>query len=272
MPGLNGTNEMKLQYGTAQNLNSRVALHKLFSTNKLGWGNWVFQNYRLKPNQSILELGCGNAGMWKDNMEKIPRGTRLVLSDLSSGMLDAAKAATISLDFVEYKVIDAQEIPFDDNTFDIVIANHMLYHVPDIEMALSEIKRILRHDGSFHATTIGKDNFREIVDILHGFDERIDFAQNSITTAFGLETGGEKLYKFFDSVKIARYEDSLHITQAQPLIGYVLSLQGIGNVNDIISGENIARFTQYINEIFARNPYIDVVKDAGIFMAAKPKK
>jgi ubiquinone/menaquinone biosynthesis C-methylase UbiE len=65
MSGINDTNEMKKQYGTDQNLNSRILLHRLFSTNKQGWGNWVFENYRLKPGLSILELGCGNAGIWK---------------------------------------------------------------------------------------------------------------------------------------------------------------------------------------------------------------
>jgi SAM-dependent methyltransferase len=270
MSGINDTNEMKKQYGTDQNLNSRILLHRLFSTNKQGWRNWVFQNYELKPGLSVLELGCGNAGIWKSNAEKIPHSTRLVLSDFSPGMLDAAKANTDAINSAEYRVIDAREIPFDTGAFDIVIANHMLYHVPDIDKALSEISRILKPDGTFYATTLGKNNFREIIDLLYNFDDRIDFAQDSVTEAFGLETGGKKLGVYFNTVRIKKYPDSLHITQARPLVDYILSSQGIGNVADIISGDTIARFTQYINDLFIKKPFIDVQKDAGIFIAADP--
>lgn len=137
----------------------------------------------------------------------------------------------------EYAIIDAQSIPFDENTFDVVIANHMLYHVPDIDKALTEISRVLKPDGFFYATTVGNNNMKEIADILHDYDPAIDFAMNSITSAFGLESGELQLSKHFKSVKLLRYEDSLHITESKPLVDYILSSQGIGNVNEIIVGE-----------------------------------
>ncbi len=57
---------------------------------------------------------------------------------------------------VQFKEIDAQSIPFEDETFDAVIANHMLYHVPDRPKAIAEIKRVLKPGGRLIATTIGK--------------------------------------------------------------------------------------------------------------------
>lgn len=233
----------------------------------------VFQNYQLKPNLSILELGCGNGGIWKENASQIPIGTKLTLSDFSKGMLEAAKSNTAELDFApKYAVIDAQSIPFSDSLFDIVIANHMLYHVPDINMALKEIARVLKPGGIFYATTIGKDNFKELISLLHDFDAEIDFAQDAITKAFGLESGKDLLSPYFNAVASERYEDSLHVTESKPLIEYVLSSQGIGNINEIIVGQKIEQFKRYIEDMLMKDGYIDIQKDAGMFISRFPQK
>jgi len=267
MSNINTTNEVREQYKTDKNLNARAALHALYSTNKQGWSNWVVEQYDIKPGMRILELGCGNGYMWSGRT--LPDGVTLVLSDFSEGMLAAAKANTAGLPHVEYRVIDAQDIPFGDGEFDIVIANHMLYHMPDVDKALAETARVLKPGGKLYSTTLGEGNFKEMMALLAGFDTRIDFAQNTITDAFGLETGGAKLSKHFSSSEVHRYGDSLHITEAQPMIDYILSLQGIGNVCDIITGDEVDRFAAYVNEVFDKNGFFDVKKDAGIFISTK---
>ena len=218
----------------------------------MGWAKWVFQNYKLKSNQTILELGCGNGSMWSAYADNIPEGIRLILSDFSNGMLESAKRNTSNMSYIEYKVIDAQYIPYDNKTCDIIIANHMLYHVADIDKALKEISRVIKPNGIFYSTTIGENNLKEIIEILHNFNHAIDFARESITKMFGLETGKKKLEKYFNKVELLRYEDSLHITDPQPLIDYILSSQGIGNVNDIITDENVFVFSDYIKSLFPK--------------------
>lgn len=269
MSKYNNTIEMLQQYGTASNLNIRIALHQLYSTNKTGWSNWVFQQYCIQPNMTVLELGCGGGMIWKQHASEIPSGVQLILSDFSEGMLASAKENTSSLDSVRYEQIDAQNIPYDDHTVDRIIANHMLYHVPDVQRAIHEIARVLKPSGIFYATTIGEKNFKELIDLLHAYDPKIDFAQGSIVEAFGLETGLEKLSPFFESVQVQRYIDHLHITEPQPLIDYVLSSAGIGNVNNIICGERVAAFSEYIEHIFEQQGYIDIHKEAGIFICTK---
>jgi ubiquinone/menaquinone biosynthesis C-methylase UbiE len=258
----------KNQYHTAENINTRVLLHQLYSTNKQGFANWIFEHYALQPNQRILELGCGSGGIWKNR--SIPDGVQMILSDFSEGMLEAAKKNLKGFGFIEYQVIDAQEIPYDDDTFDIVIANHMLYHVPDIKKALSEIARVLKPDGTFYASTVGLHNMEDLTALLSGFDPCIDFALHSIAQAFGLETGKNQLDEFFCTVDLDRYEDSLHITEADPLADYVLSSQSIGNVNEIISGDRVKNFQDYLTNMLAQKGYIDIKKDAGLFTSYHP--
>lgn len=80
----------------------------------------------------VLELGCGTGDMWKNRESLIKSCSKLILSDLSEGMVDTTKANVGIYDNVEYPVLDIQNIPFEDETFDVVIANMMLYHVLDI--------------------------------------------------------------------------------------------------------------------------------------------
>ena len=76
---------------------------------------------------------------------------KLVLSDFSAGMVKVSKENCRHHDNVEYQVIDIQDIPFGDETFDIVIANMMLYHVPDLHRALTEVRRVLKRVENFIA-------------------------------------------------------------------------------------------------------------------------
>ena len=245
-------------------------LHHLFSTNKHGWSHWSFEQYVLKTGQTVLELGCGNGGTWAANVDRIPQGIEVTLSDISAGMLDAAKANTSALQNAQYRVIDAQEIPFADASFDVVIANHMLYHVPRVDKALEEIARVLKPGGTLYATTIGNGNFNELARILEAFDSRIDWAatMKAITDAFGLESGAAMLAQYFGGVETRRHADSLHITEAQPLIDYVLSMTEIGNVTELVRERSVA-FADYIEGLLKETGYIDIAKDAGMLIAGK---
>ena len=233
----------------------------------MSWADFLLQNLQLKPNQRVLELGCGNAIFWKAVSSKIPEGIKLTLSDVSMGMLDAAKNNTNELDFVEnHAVIDAQQIPFNDETFDVIIANYMLYHVPDIDKALNEISRVLKTNGLFCAATFGKDNLKEVDSIFTGFDKGIDAVINSLCGAFGLETGGAYLKKYFGFVELKRYENGLRITEPDLLADYFLSYRGMGNVGDVITDSKIPQFKDFIAKIFAIKGYIDISQDEGVFI------
>jgi len=259
------SNGTQAQYADAGNLNARLRLHRQFSTNLLGWENWVFGQYELRPGQRILELGCGSGAVWAARGGEVPAGVRLVLSDASAGMLDCAKESTRALDFVRYQVIDAQEIPYGEASFDAVIANHMLYHVPRLERALEEIDRVLRPGGALYATTLGRDNMLELTALLRRFDPAIDFGQTALADAFGLESGEAKLRAFFDTVETRLYPDSLRVTEAEPLAAYVLSTQ------TAIAGEKIPLLHRYIERIIAEEGFVGITKKAGMLIAEKAR-
>lgn len=137
--------DLQEQYATDDNLRARIALHAAYSTNPT-WDDWVIERESPGPGARILDLGCGPASFWR-NQRRIDPTWSLTLVDFTPGMIEAARREL--RDRAEYVVADAQELPFDDESFDVVLANHMLYHVPDRPRAFAEIRRVLVSGGAF---------------------------------------------------------------------------------------------------------------------------
>jgi ubiquinone/menaquinone biosynthesis C-methylase UbiE len=253
------------QYRDASRLNARINLHAQFSVNPYDWFLWVFDQYDCPPQARILELGCGQGDLWRKNRERIPLGWEVVLSDFSEGMLAQAQENLAESRIpIIFKLIDAQSIPYPQATFDAVIANHMLYHTPDRAKALVEIRRVLKPGGDLYATTIGRNHLRELPELVLGFDPDLPLQSFDGIGDFSLESGAAQLMSLFSQVTMRRYEDALHITQAEPLVDYVLSGFRWG-----IDGQRRAEFLAYIQGLLeAYGGLIRISKDSGMFIAS----
>ena len=256
---------MQDQYKDAGNLNARIEVHQRFSTNPQGWFNWIFDTLIKLPAESkILELGCGAGTMWKECADRIPAGWVVTLTDLSDGMLDAAWRNLVPLGrSFKFEQMDAQSIPYGDKTFDVVIANHVLFHVPDREKALAEIKRVLKDDGHLITTTVGNTHMQEMYQWLKrvNSNERPDMFSNPFT----LENGLEQLQNVFSQVKMSRYADSLHVTEIDLLIAFIRS--SIGAVD--LSEEKLGELRKDLSAILEKEGRIFITKDSGLFEALK---
>lgn len=253
------------QYKDSSNLDARVEIHKRFSTNPYGWFNWVFDTLlKLLANAKILELGSGPAYLWKECSNRILTGWDITLSDLSSGMVDAAwRNLVITGRNFKFKEIDAQSIPFEDETFDAVIANFMLYHVPDRPKAIAEIKRVLKPGGHLIAATVGDHHLREMMEILRKV--HISKTWESYANPFTLESGLEQLKPFFPNVTMSRYEDNLHVTEIEPMMAYVRSSL---RAADLSEGE-LAKVRVDLENDLKEKGKIFITKDSGLFEAVK---
>jgi len=259
---LNDPKYLEEQYKDSTNIDARARLHERFSVNKYGWHPWVFDQLDLPPRCRILELGCGPGYLWRENIGRIPPGWDITLSDFSAGMLEGTWQKLEKLHPFQYKVIDAQSIPFGPGTFDAVIANHMLQHVPERRAALREIRRVLNPVGHFYASTNGERHLVELAELIAKFDPELA-TWRQVGNLFRLENGMPQLSPWFTDIRMYRYEDALEVTEVAPLMEYILS----GWAESIV-GDKRELFKEFLcKEMDSRDGVFHISKDAGLFVS-----
>ena len=270
------------QYRSATNLSARIALHSLYSTNPEGWFPWLYRKLALAPGMRVLEVGCGDGALWTCRHKELPHPISIVLSDISDGMIrdvrrnirqaiptaDSQTSDPVSpadggqvLRPFTFQVFDCANIPYPDNTFDLVIANHVLFYADDLSKTLQELARVLKPGGRFICSSYSSRHMHEIRDLVQLFDSHISLSQGQLYERFGLENGQSLLSPVFSSVRLLRYEDGLRITDPQPLIEYILSCHGNQNQYLVNRYKEFQAFVkEQVGNVFC------VTKDAGIFV------
>ncbi|CBZ02706.1 methyltransferase domain-containing protein [Clostridium botulinum] len=296
---INSDKNWTQQYENASNLRARIAIHELFSTNKEGWMPWFFKelkqelsrlssnykNYNEKINNEniselsnldlkqsnikILELGCGDASLWNKNFNHIPSNWDITLTDFSEGMLkDAKKNLREKRSRFNFKIVNAENIPFEEESFNVVIANHMLYHVPNINKALKEINRVLKSEGILFASTVGKNHMKEIREIISTFDiYNLTSESWEITDSFQLENGLKIVSEYFNMVELKRYKDNLKVTDPVYILDYIFSMPGNNKVN--LSSKDLKKIYDYLEDNIKEKENIYITKDTGYFKGKK---
>lgn len=256
-------NSLKAQYRNSTNISARIRLHRLFSSNKQGWFPWIYEQCQITEGMKILELGCGNGRLWIENKAKLPADCKIILSDISEGMIrDVRREQSLQDDRFSFAAFDCHAIPYEDASFDLVIANHVLFYCKDVDRVCSEVGRVLKPGGRFVCGTYGVAHMQEVSRLVTQFDDRITLSGENLYEHFGKENGAQALAPYFAEVDWQQYEDALIVTQAEPLIEYVLSCHG--NQNQYIL-EKYNKFRKYV-EGQIRNGYT-ITKDAGIFIS-----
>jgi ubiquinone/menaquinone biosynthesis C-methylase UbiE len=101
------------------------------------------------PYRRALEVGCGT-GFFILNLKLAGVVEEVHLTDISPGMLSAAERNARTLGFAAAsRAGDAEALPYDDASFDLVLGHAVLHHIPDVERALREVLRVLRPGGRF---------------------------------------------------------------------------------------------------------------------------
>lgn len=264
---LNLERDIVEQYKDSTNLKVRINLHKNFSTNKYDWFNWIFDKLKLSSGEKILEIGCGDGQLWKSNEDKIPDDVSIVLADISEGMINDARDKIKNLKRkINSDVLDCNNLHYADASFDVVIANHMLFYIKDRDKLFSEIIRILKKGGRFYCSTYGIRHMKEIEGLAKSFDSRIALAEINLEQVFGLENGTEQLDPWFKEINLHTYEDSLIVDDYKPILDYILSCHG--NEHEILEGR-YEEFEKHIKAKVSKTGKFKISKQAGMFECKK---
>jgi ubiquinone/menaquinone biosynthesis C-methylase UbiE len=260
------TSELSSQYKNAANLAARQRIYR-FQTSNINWFDWMWQQLDLPADAAVLELGCGNAGLWASAPSRVPSGWQITLSDISPGMLDDARRALADhLGRFHFEVADAGAIPHADSKFDGVIANHMLYHVADLHQALGELRRVLKPGGSLFAATNSSRHLSELRTLLdRHIPQPADAPAGSIVPepSFRLDRSGEDLAQHFRSVQIlSPGVGKLRVTDADAIVDYALSIE---RAKPVLVGTKLETLRNEIADHIRRHGSFDITTESGIF-------
>lgn len=257
----------KEQYNDAKRLSARIRLHTDFSTSKESVPSLIFDNMlaEIPDTANILEVGTGRGDLWAENAHRIPENWQMTLTDLSAGMIEDNKAHLGKLsERMTYNVVNAIDIPYPDNSFDAVLANYMLYHVPDREQTFNEIRRVLKPDGVLFAATNGNNHMKGIYVLAEYVDNTTDW-QGIAEKTFSLQNGTAQLMPYFTDIRMLNFVNNLWIPSAQPILDYIESMVAIDGVE--ILAERGSDIRENLNQIIADKGGILIEKETGLFIA-----
>jgi len=258
------TSVLAEQYADAENLGARIRLHEQYEVTDEPWWPWVFDRVEAAvaaatddpAGADLLEVGCGRGDLWAENADRVPAGWTVLATDFSSGMVQTHREHTADADLQPGAVARtaAEALPFPDDCFDAVVANHMLYHT-DTDRSLPELRRVLLPGGRLVATTNGEAN----LDALRTLLDRAGADWTPSSEAFDLQSGAEQLRAQFDAVERHDREAHLAVPDLEPLVAYAASLPGTGD-------PEIERFADLAADELADGP-LRATKQTGAFVA-----
>ncbi len=251
------------RYKDATNLNARIQLHQRFSLNRTGLHRWVVDQLQVPPSCRILDLGCGPGLLWWHNRERLSPHWTMILSDFSAGMLSEAQHQLRACPHpFDWLMADAQQLPLAEASVDVVVANHMLYHVPNLPHCLAEIQRVLRPGGRLYAVTNGARHLQQIREWQQRFGEGDAMETTELT--FNLDNGQSHLSPWMTEVRLKRFEDALVVNEVEPILAYMGS-----GLSYRVAPDQVGSFRTFLEREIARHGAVRIDKDTGMFEAIR---
>ncbi len=262
------------QYASPDRLKDRLALHERYGAEEVPFHAWLFGHVQAPAIANVLEVGCGSGHLWRINAGNVPTGWRLKLSDASAGMLAEARSTLAQAGLgATFEQLSVDDLRSEDSAFDLAFANHMLYHAPNVDAAVAELRRVLRQGGRLYCATNGAGHMRQVQ------EERARLAaavpelglEPLDISGFSLETGGAVLARHFAQVEAFERRDTLQVTEVEPYVRYVLSLASLTLAEVIAARTDAAeRFRVWLSaveELFEAGP-VAIDRVTGFFEAS----
>lgn len=191
------------------------------------WYEWVFERLDFRDGERVLELGCGEGALWYKNESRLPQSLNVTLTEVTGDLLNSAKQNLLGkFSHFEFGVTELDKLAFPDESFDVVIANHILFFSKNVDAVLEEINRVLKKGGRFYCSTIAKEHMKELETLIKNYNKSIKLGRSGQLQNFGYEKAKSLLEKKFTQVKSDHYADELVIHHTDELLNYIYSIPG----------------------------------------------
>jgi ubiquinone/menaquinone biosynthesis C-methylase UbiE len=267
---------LKKAFADEKSLLIRQRTHELYSVPRVDFSRWVLSRHHWRGDERVLDIGCG-PGLYFENLQSLLTTGKIVAADISAGMMKKAKTHD-NADQMAFAQADVQSLPFADHTFDVVLANHMLFHVNNLEVAFREIHRILKPKGILIAATNSQYSMAEFNTLsrraltLLGHPPTEDHNEFSrFFESFSLENGSVKLSSRFKTVIRHDLPGAFVFKEPEPVLEYIESTRTVreSSLPEDIKWEDFVNvMTQQVHRLIKHFGELTVYKLSGVFIAS----
>lgn len=207
------------QYNFADKLHARWDLYEA-AIPKIDIHQIGIQYLCLKGTENILEVGCGDGSMLV-NLRRVNHKGRLVGLEINDRIFCESVKAQQKENFqppIEFIIGSADNLPFPDGSFDIILAFFMLYHMSDIQQVLREWKRVLKNNGKVliaTASTLNKPKHKVFKKVVEAMSKT---KAPQLVSSFNLENAEIQLGGIFEIADNYIYEGQIKINTPEPYL------------------------------------------------------
>jgi SAM-dependent methyltransferase len=272
-PGVRREVLQEQAYVDDRQLDVRYRTHELYTVNPVDFSRWTLERIAWRGNECVLDMGCARGDLLREMAHRSPGWRRLVGFDLSPGMVVQAQSMANGL-ALHFFVGDAQSLSVPDASFDVIMARHMLYHVPDIHRAVHEAARALRPGGKFLVTTNSADTMPELRAVREQAMARFPAMVSTplLDARYSLENGTSYLEPHFERLEVHCLPGTLRFPSAEPFLAYFASMRALTMQADHTEAEwqAVLDFVRSQAEaIVVKEGFLDVTKVTGAIVAVK---
>ncbi|MDQ1533430.1 MAG: hypothetical protein QOF28_1191, partial [Actinomycetota bacterium] len=215
-------------YGKPGPLLARAALYA-YERDPVDFASWVLDRveaeHPISERSRVVDIGCG-PGRYLAELGRRHPGIASVGLDLSSGMAAAALATGAPAG-----VADAMHLPIRSGSCDIAIAAHMLYHVPDIALAVAELARVTSPSGVVAIVVNGRNHLLELDEVASAAYAAVSgtpwTAPTRSSVRFLLDDAARFLAPALTVVEVHRTSREIVVTDPAPVVAYVESEESL---------------------------------------------
>lgn len=207
----------------------------------------------IKP-KNILDLGCGNGASSRE-LKSTFSASKITAVDIAPGMLEEAKKSQSWFKTIHYQQADIDQLPFENNSFDLLFSNLTIQWLPDLKITFKELNRVLKPGGLLIFSTFGPDTLIELKQSWQQVDDKIH-----VNDFLDMHIVGDQVFNAnFENVVMDR--DVIYLTY-KTLHGLMKDLKGIGahNINEnrqkgLTGKHKFKQFQQAYNQFLTKEQH-----------------
>ena len=258
-------------YATERNLRIHEDTHAKYSVPNIDFVRWTLETIDWAGDEVVLDIGPGRGSHYACLVQQQPALTYYAV-DLSPNLLLNHPCASDHL-----ALGDAIRLPYIDDSFDIVMANHVLYHLADIEAGLAEIKRVLKPDGRVLAATDSQQNLIQLQMLIHRANVFLSDNGTKVNPpalpceAFALENGTRILARHFYAVVRHDLPCQLIFDDIEPALQYLDSMRDLrqDSLPDDVSWDDMMIYMrQFMTQLMGASGKLEIDLITGALVAS----